>query len=58
MMFSMGMVMVIFAIYIGRAEITPPYYALFLRSAKTAFTISTALCVVGIFASLSRGRVR
>lgn len=58
MMFSMGMVMVIFAIYIGRAEITPPYYALFLRSAKTAFTIFTALCVVGIFASLSRGRVR
>ena len=58
MMFSMGMVMVIFAIYIGRAEITPPNYALFLRSAKTAFTIFTALCVVGIFASLSRGRVR
>ncbi len=58
MMFSMGMVMVIFAIYIGPTQITPPYYPLFLRSAKTAFAIFTALCVVGIFASLSRGRVR
>jgi MFS family permease len=58
MMFSMGMVMVIFAIYMGQTQITPPYYALFLRSAKTAFAIFTALCVVGIFASLSRGRVR
>jgi EmrB/QacA subfamily drug resistance transporter len=58
MMFSMGMVMVIFAIYMGPTQITPPYYPLFLRSARTAFAIFTALCVVGIFASLSRGRVR
>jgi EmrB/QacA subfamily drug resistance transporter len=58
MMFSMGTVMVIFSIYIGRTQITPPYYPLFLKSAKTAFAIFTALCFVGIFASLSRGRVR
>ena len=58
MMFSMGMVMVIFAIYMGPTQITTPYYPLFLRSAKTAFAIFTALCVVGVFASLSRGRVR
>jgi EmrB/QacA subfamily drug resistance transporter len=58
MMFSMGMVIVIFAIYIGQVQITPPYYPLFLKSAKTTFAIFTALCVVGIFASLSRGRVR
>jgi hypothetical protein len=58
MMFSMGMVMVIFAITMGQTQITPPYYALFLRSAKTAFAISAGLCVVGVFASLSRGRVR
>jgi EmrB/QacA subfamily drug resistance transporter len=58
MMFSMGMVIVLFSIYMGQTQITPPYYALFLRSAKTAFAIFTVLCVVGIFASLSRGRVR
>jgi EmrB/QacA subfamily drug resistance transporter len=58
MMFSMGMVIVLFSVYMGQTQITPPYYALFLRSAKTAFAIFTVLCVVGIFASLSRGRVR
>ena len=58
MMFSMGMVMVIFAIYMGQTQITPAYYALFLRSAKTAFAISAGLCVGGVFASFSRGRVR
>jgi len=58
MMFSMGMVMVIFVIYIGRAQITPPYYPLFLKSLKMIFAIFTILCLAGIFASLSRGRVR
>jgi EmrB/QacA subfamily drug resistance transporter len=58
MMFSMGMVMLIFALYIGPNQITPPYYPLFIKSLKTAFIIFTALCVAGIFASLSRGRVR
>ena len=58
MMFSMGMVMLIFALYIGPNQITPPYYPLFIKSLKTAFIIFTALCVAGIFASLSRGRMR
>jgi EmrB/QacA subfamily drug resistance transporter len=58
MMFSMGMVMLIFSLYIGRTQITPSYYPLFVKSMKVAFIISTTLCVVGIFASLSRGRVR
>jgi hypothetical protein len=57
-MFSMGVAMLVFAVYIGRAQITPENYPLFLRSAKTAFIIFTALCFGGIFASLSRGKVR
>jgi MFS family permease len=57
-MLSMGIAMLVFAVYIGRVEITPENYPLFLRSAKTAFTIFTVLCFGGIFASLSRGRVR
>jgi EmrB/QacA subfamily drug resistance transporter len=58
MMFSMGMVMVIFAIYIGHVQITPEYYPQFLSSLNTAFIIFTALCFGGIFASLARGKVR
>jgi len=58
MMFSMGMVMLIFALYMGRTQITPSHYPLFMKSLKTGFIIFTALCVAGIFASLARGRVR
>ncbi len=57
-MFSMGIVMLIFSLYIGRIQITPSYYLLFIKSVKSAFIIFTSLCLAGIFASLSRGRVR
>jgi len=57
-MLSMGIAMLIFAIYIGKVQITPEYYPLFLRSAKVAFTIFAALCFGGIFASLVRGKMR
>jgi len=56
MMFSMGITMLIFAIYLGRIEITPEYYSIFVESMKIAFVIFAALCFVGIFASLARGR--
>ncbi len=55
-MLSMGMVTVIFSIYIGRVQITPEYYGLFLKSLKIAFFIAALLCVTGIFTSLSRGK--
>jgi len=55
---SLGIVMVIFAIYIGRVQITPEYYLLFLESVKIAFMIFTCLCFGGIFASLARGKLR
>ena len=58
MIFSMGITMLLFAIYIGRVEITPEYYPLFLSSTKTAFIIFTALCSAGIFASLARGKAQ
>jgi EmrB/QacA subfamily drug resistance transporter len=57
-MLSLGIAMLIFAIYIGRVRITPEYYPLFLKSAKAAFAVFSALCFVGIFASLARGKVR
>lgn len=58
MMLSMGITMLIFAIYIGRVEITPEYYSLFVDSARVAFVIFAALCFGGIFASLARGKIQ
>lgn len=56
--FSMGIAMLIFAVYIGRVQITPEHYLLFLGSVKVAFVIFATLCFGGIFASLARGRIR
>lgn len=56
MMLSMGIAMLISAIYVGRVEITPEYYSAFVAGMKVAFIIFAALCFVGIFASLARGK--
>ena len=58
MTFNMGMVMLIFGIYMGHVQITPEYYPAFIKSVDVAFIISAILCFGGIFASLARGRVR
>ena len=55
-MLSMGIVTVLFAVLIGRVEITPDYYAPFLQSMQIAFAVFAALCFLGIFASLAGGR--
>lgn len=55
-MLSMGIVMIIFTLYIGRVQITPEYYHSFVLSEKVAFIIFAVLCFGGIFASLARGK--
>jgi EmrB/QacA subfamily drug resistance transporter len=57
-MLSMGIAMLVFAVCIGRVQITPEYYLSFLKSLKLAFIIFATLCFGGIFASLARGKVR
>lgn len=57
-MLSLGVAMLLFALYIGKVQITPEYYPLFLKSVKTAFIIFAVLCFGGIFASLARGNTR
>jgi MFS family permease len=57
-MLSMGIVMLIFATMMGRVAITVEYYPEFIRSMRAAFIIFSALCTVGVFASLVRGRLR
>jgi MFS family permease len=55
-MLSMGIAMMIFAIIIGRVEITPGYHPLFVSSLHYAFIFFTVICVIGVYASLQRGK--
>jgi EmrB/QacA subfamily drug resistance transporter len=55
---SMSFVMMVFSLYLGKVEITPQYYPEFLSSVKVAFAVFSALCILGIFASLARGKLR
>ena len=55
-MLSMGIAMMIFAIVIGRVEITPELYPLFSESLDYAFIFFTVLCVIGVYASLQRNQ--
>jgi len=56
-MLSMGGVMLMFALFhISGVIITAAYHSQFLQSARTAFLVFAALCLIGVFASLSRGK--
>ncbi len=55
---SMALVMLVFSILMGKVEITPERYSLLIESINISFKIFTALCFIGIFASLGRGRLR
>jgi len=57
-MLSMGIVMLIFAVTMGATRITPEYYVAFLQSMQIAFMVFSVLCIIGVFASLARGKVR
>jgi len=58
MMLSLGTVMVIFSVVMGRVQITPEYHTQLMGSVQIAFTVFAVLCVVGIYFSLARGRLR
>jgi EmrB/QacA subfamily drug resistance transporter len=57
MMISMGIATLIFAIFIGRSQITIENSIEFLRSIHVAFIVFSLLCFAGIFASLIRGNI-
>ena len=57
-MLSMGIATLVFALFIGRAEILPELYPALIKSIKIAFIIFSGLCAAGIFFSLSRGDLR
>jgi hypothetical protein len=55
-MLSMGVAMMLFSLVIGRVEITPAYYPQFITSLHYAFVLFTGFCIIGIAASLKRGK--
>lgn len=55
---SMAVAMLILTLYLGEVQITPEQYPLFLEGARTVFRVFSALCFLGVFASLVRGRLR
>jgi len=55
---SMSFAMMVFSLYLGAVQVTPEHYPEFLSSVKVAFAVFSALCVLGTFASLARGRLR
>ena len=54
-MMSMAIAMVIFSLFLGKEEISPSNYDLFLSSIYVSFLIFAILCVIGIFFSVARG---
>jgi len=55
-MSSMGIAMMIFSVFLGKAKINPSNYTEFIHSIRTAFLIFAILCFIGIFFSLARGK--
>ncbi|WP_094228745.1 MFS transporter [Methanolobus psychrotolerans] len=55
-MLSMGIAMMIFSIVVGPVVITPKYHQQFMSSLHYAFILFTIFCILGIFASLARGK--
>lgn len=54
-MLSMGFAVLLFALFMGNASVTPDNHPAFIASVKTAFMVFAVLCGAGIFASLARG---
>lgn len=53
-MMSMGISMLLFALFLGNEIINPLNYPAFLASMKTGLVIFAVLCILGVFASLAR----
>ncbi len=57
-MMSMSIAMLVFALYLGRVEISPERYSQLVEAIRVTFAIFSALCFTGIFASMARGELR
>jgi len=57
-MLGMGTAMLLIALFVGPVQIGPHNYEGFITCVKLDFMISAILCLIGIFASLARGKLR
>lgn len=55
---SLALVLLLFSLEIGKVQITPANYGLFVQTMRLAFVLSASLCFAGILASAARGRTR
>lgn len=53
---SMGFAMMVLALYVGPVQITPPLFPAFMSSLTAIFVFFAILCLVGMGASLARGK--
>jgi EmrB/QacA subfamily drug resistance transporter len=58
MMISMCITALIFALFLGRVQITPEHFSAFMKSSRLAFVVFSLLCLGGILSSLIRGSLR
>jgi len=56
-MVSLGTATCLFALFIGHVQITPEYYPALVKSLHVAFMIFAGLCLLGVLASLARGKL-
>jgi EmrB/QacA subfamily drug resistance transporter len=52
---SIGIATLVFALFIGRVQITPGQYPALMGSIQICFVVFTALCFIGVFVSWYRG---
>ena len=57
-MFSMGTIMLLFAVFLGKVRITPQQAQTYIGTMRIAFAVFAVFCLTGIFASMSRGKIR
>ena len=55
-MLSMGIALMAFSLFMGQVQVTPAQYPSLLHSIHVVFIICTVMCLLGIFASLARGK--
>jgi predicted MFS family arabinose efflux permease len=55
--FSIGIVLLLFSLYMGTAQVTPEHYVAFVASIKTALIIFSGICALCICVSALRGRL-
>ena len=56
-MLSLGIATCLFALFLGRVQITPAHYPALIKSLRAAYAIFAVLCAIGILTSLARGKL-